>query len=490
MLFNSIEFLIFFPAVFALYYMAPHKRRWFVLLVASYFFYGSWNPAYLILIAFSTLVDYFMGMKMGEKKEKIDRRPYLYISLLMNLGLLFSFKYLGFFTNSLNGLLGFAGSDALFPVYSLLLPVGISFYTFQTLSYSIDVYNGELKPTKHLGRFALFVSFFPQLVAGPIERSTNLLPQFSCKIDFDYRRAVDGLALMLWGFFKKIVVADRLAALVNTVYNDPTSFGGLALIVATVFFAFQIYTDFSGYSDIAIGAAMILGFDLMQNFRRPYHSRSVSEFWRRWHISLSSWFRDYVYIPLGGSRTVKWRWYYNLFITFLVSGLWHGANWTFVVWGALHGSYLILSIVSEKYRDKLKEYLGIKQGFALDSAIKLLFTFVLVNFAWIFFRANSIGDALYIVQNLGSGLGKDVLAVSGNFSKLANLMDADLLELYLGFFFIGFMEFIHLVERPGDIRHFMRSKSRTVRWSYYYVLLFFILFFGVYEETQFIYFQF
>ena len=285
------------------------------------------------------------------------------------------------------------------PFFNVLLPVGISFYTFQTLSYTIDVYNGKTAAQKHLGVFAVYVSFFPQLVAGPIERSNHLLPQFFRKHDFSYNRVKSGLQKMLWGFFKKIVIADNLAILVDGVYNNVGNYSGLALIVATIFFTFQIYCDFSGYSDIAIGTAKVMGFELRENFKRPYFSKSIREFWQRWHITLSTWFRDYVYIPLGGNRTIKWRWYYNIFITFLVSGLWHGANWTFVIWGALHGSYLIAALILSSPKKKISLFIQ-SQNKSLDKLMDVVITFVLVAFAWIFFRANNIEDAIYIINNL------------------------------------------------------------------------------------------
>lgn len=313
----------------------------------------SWKPEFIILIILSTIIDYFAGLKIyGSKSIKI-KRLFLCFSIISNLGLLFAFKYFNFFSDSFRALLQ-QFSIPMDPItLKVILPVGISFYTFQTMSYTIDVYREKIGAQKHLGIFAVYVSFFPQLVAGPIERATNLLPQFFEKHNFEYKRAADGLKLMLWGFFKKVVVADRLSSIVNIVYNDPTSFTGTPLILATIFFAFQIYCDFSGYSDIAIGAAQIMGFRLMDNFKRPYFSRSISEFWKRWHISLSTWFKDYLYIPLGGNRVAIPRWYANLFIVFLVSGLWHGANWTFVIWGALHGIYLILEMVLLPYKNKL-----------------------------------------------------------------------------------------------------------------------------------------
>ena len=307
MLFNSLQFLAFFPVVVAVYFAMPKRLRWAFLLAASYYFYMCWKPEYVLLIWASTAVDYIAGLQMSKAINKSSRRAWLALSLSTNLGILFSFKYWNFFSENVRDLLGRMDVTAGIPEFDLLLPVGISFYTFQTLSYSVDVYRGRLEPERHLGRFALYVAFFPQLVAGPIERASRLLPQFWQDIDFDYDRMGSGLRQMTWGMFKKVVVADRLAIYVDSVYSDPSAHQGLPVVAATYFFAFQIYCDFSGYSDIAIGAARVLGFDLMENFKRPYFARSVSDFWRRWHISLSTWFRDYVYIPLGGSRTTPSR---------------------------------------------------------------------------------------------------------------------------------------------------------------------------------------
>jgi len=313
----------------------------------------AWMPEYAIILVISTIIDFFCGYKMNSITEQAQKKSYLYLSLISNLGILFTFKYFNFFKTISTDILAQFHIEQALPTFPLLLPMGISFYTFQTMSYSIDVYHEKVKAEKHLGIFALFVTFFPQLVAGPIERSGNLLPQFYKHTKFEYERITSGLKLMAWGFFKKIVIADRLAQFVNYVYNDPYEYQGIYLVTATIFFAFQIYCDFSAYSDIAIGSARVLGFDLMKNFNRPYFSKSIDEFWKNWHISLSTWFKDYIYIPLGGNRVVKWRWYYNLFITFLISGFWHGANWTFVVWGALHGFYLVFSHATKNIRNNL-----------------------------------------------------------------------------------------------------------------------------------------
>lgn len=341
MLFNSIEFIIFFLFVVAVYYLTTNKYRWFVLLVASYYFYMSWNPFYIILIAGSTVIDYLIALRISNTKEVLVKKKLLIISLLANLGLLFTFKYFNFLNQSLCQTFEYFGFNYSVPDLQILLPVGISFYTFQTLSYTIDVYRGDLKPEKHFGRFALFVTFFPQLVAGPIERASHFLPQFKNRIEFNYERIKEGLVIVLWGFFQKIVIADRLAIYVDAVYDNPDDFTGLRVWIASYFFAFQIFCDFSGYTDIARGCAKILGFDLMFNFNQPYLSRSVTEFWRRWHISLSTWFRDYLYFPLGGSKVKIGRVYFNLAIIFVVSGLWYGASWTFVIWGVIHALYMV-----------------------------------------------------------------------------------------------------------------------------------------------------
>ncbi|MFN2340042.1 MAG: MBOAT family protein [Halanaerobium sp.] len=489
MIFNSMQFLIFFAVVISTYFLINSKYRWVLLLAASYYFYMSWNPAYILLIILSTIVDYFASLKMEQQQKKEDRKKYLFLSLFVNLGLLFFFKYYGFFNNSFSSVVRSFNMNLGLPNFDLLLPVGISFYTFQTLSYTIDVYRGEKKAEKHFGIFALYVSFFPQLVAGPIERSTRLLPQFKKKIDFDSARVASGLQLMLWGFFKKVVVADRLALYVNGVYNNLEGLRGITLILATVFFAFQIYCDFSGYSSIAIGAARVMGFDLMTNFKRPYFAKSIPEFWRRWHISLSSWFKDYLYIPLGGNRVTKIRYYFNLFVTFLVSGLWHGAAWTFVIWGGLHGLYQIISISTVSLRRNIKEKLGINKLPTLNKLWQITATFALVNFGWIFFRANSLSDAVYVVNNLFTSLGTQLSSWT-NLKAAVVGYGLNQYELLLAFAVIIIMETVHLMQRQGSVREFLNQKPALYRWAAYYSLIILILGFGVYGEAEFIYFQF
>ena len=483
MLFNSFEFAIFFPLVVIGYFLLPPRFRWAFLLGASYYFYMCWKAEYLVLIVISTLIDYVAGLRMGKTTVQSRRKKYLLLSLVANLGILFTFKYANFFSESLRVALNQFNIFYDMPMFDLLLPVGISFYTFQSMSYTIDVYRGEQQPERHLGKFALYVAFFPQLVAGPIERSLRLLPQFDRVFKFDYERVVSGLRLMLWGFFKKLVIADRLAIYVNEAYNHPAEYQGLTLLLATYFFAIQIYCDFSGYSDIAIGAARVMGYDLMTNFRQPYFSKSISEFWRRWHISLSTWFRDYLYIPLGGNRVGKQRWYFNLFAVFVISGLWHGANWTFVVWGALHGGYLIFAIVTADWRQKLAHWSGLAKRPALHNLLRTLITFHLVLFAWIFFRANSLSEAFMIIGNMA------VLDFSLESLKSLNIA-LGWGELLVAIGSILFLELAHLLQSRGKVHSWITARPAALRWSVYYLLLLAIAFFGVFNHSEFIYFQF
>ncbi len=483
MLFNSIEFLIFFPIVVAVFFSLPQRFRQVFLLAASYYFYMCWKAEYAILILVSTLIDYVAALRMGKTAEKSARTKYLILSLAANLGLLFAFKYANFFNESIRAVLEQFNIFYGFPGFDWLLPVGISFYTFQSMSYTIDVYRGEKEPERRFTTFALYVAFFPQLVAGPIERSTRLLPQLDRAVRFDYDRLISGLRLMLWGFFKKVVIADRLAIYVNQVYNSPGEYQGLTLILATYFFAFQIYCDFSGYSDIAIGTARIMGYDLMLNFRQPYFSQSIAEFWKRWHISLSTWFKDYLYIPLGGNRVSKPRWYFNLLAVFLVSGLWHGANWTFVLWGFLHGFYLVFSIWTQKAREALAGLVKIDRFPLLQRGLKIFLTFHLVCFSWVFFRANSVADAFLILGNLlrldFSPAGLAAINVALGWGELLIALGSILL-----------LEVFHLLERAGKLRTLVLGQPRMFRWAIYYALILGIVFFGVFNHTEFIYFQF
>jgi len=481
MLFNSLHFLFFLPVVLALYFATPARWKWALLLLASYYFYAAWRVEYLLLIMASTGVDYAAGIQMGRQETRKARRPWLFLSLLVNLGLLFTFKYLNFFSETFQATFDQFNVFYGIPTFDVLLPVGISFYTFQTLSYTIEVYRGKQKPERHLGIFALYVSFFPQLVAGPIERSTRLLPQFFQEHGFNLERARSGLRLMLWGFFKKLVVADRLAVYVNEVYADPTAHSSATLLVATYFFAVQIYCDFSGYSDIAIGTARIMGYDLMENFRRPYFSRSIREFWGRWHISLSTWFRDYVYIPLGGNRVSKRRWYANLFIVFVVSGLWHGAAWTFVFWGALHGGYLVLALVSSDLRDRLWARLkGLPAADALRNALAVVTTFHLVLFAWVFFRAETLREAITVIRGV----------VRWEPATEALSAPSGLWNFRLSLVAIAVLLVVDLVQSRWGGEKCLLRMPLPVRWAIYYAALFAILMFGEFGGEDFIYFQF
>ncbi|MDN5203123.1 MBOAT family O-acyltransferase [Fulvivirgaceae bacterium BMA10] len=498
MIFNSFHFLIFFPIVVFIYFKTPQRWRWVHLLAASYYFYMAWNPTYILLIMGSTLIDYFVSLKMSEISEKRKRRKYLLLSLLSNLGLLFTFKYFNFFSSTGNLLFEKLSIFYHFPKLSVLLPVGISFYTFQTLSYTIDVYHGKIKPEKHLGIFAVYVSFFPQLVAGPIERARNLLPQFRQKFKFNYEYVRYGLILMLWGFFKKVVIADRLATFVDPIYDNPTAHNGVESLIATYFFAFQIFCDFSGYSDIAIGAALILGFKLMQNFRRPYFAQSIQEFWGRWHISLSTWFRDYLYIPLGGNRVSKVRWLINIMIVFLVSGLWHGAYYTFIIWGFLHGFYIVMGHLTSKARKKVLDATGLVNFPRFIKFINILITFHLALFAWIFFRAKYITDAKTIISNILNIKFNELSNVLTHFVlSLGELkiLKSDVFTLYesrIAIYALLIMEAVHfLQERNFDLKNNLLGRPVIQRWSAYMLFTLMVIFFGKFsEEQQFIYFQF
>jgi len=493
MLFNSVDFVIFFVIFLFIYFLLPRKAKLVFLLLASYYFYMCWEPSYAVLILLSTVVDYIAGLFMGRCKEKKKRRKFLFLSLAVNLWMLFFFKYFNFAWETLNAAFSFLGVAMEIPYKNILLPVGISFYTFQTLSYTIEVYNGKIKPTKNFLKFALYVSFFPQLVAGPIERPWHLLAQFDRKIRFEHKKISSGLKQVIWWMFKKLVIADTLALFVDQIYGNVGAFSGPTLILATIFFAFQIYCDFSGYSDIAIGIARMMGYDLMKNFNRPYFSKTISEFWRRWHISLSTWFKDYVYIPLGWNRKKKWRHYLNLFLTFLISWLRHWASWGFVIWGALNGLYLIVELVSKKWRlkfaDSVFSWLRRKWQEDLEGRfvfwklrrfLNVLFTFGLICFAWIFFRANNFADLKYILWNLFKWFGEL------NISFLSWYTSLVLIWLTLIFSL--------LIMELAQARHWKIvewfHRFRWLRFLFFLVLILLMVFFGRLWLEQFIYFQF
>jgi alginate O-acetyltransferase complex protein AlgI len=431
MLFNSTQFLLFLPIALIGFFMMPLRQRWIYALLCSYYFYMCWRVEYVLLIMFSTLYDFYVVRAMDKVQDPRLRKRYLWASIGMNLSVLLFFKYFDFLMGTGNAVANIWAADAPFPLFHILLPVGISFYTFQSMAYAIDVYRGTKEAEQHLGIFALFVCYWPQLVAGPIERSGSMLGKLKSDAGFDYDRTVLGLNRIAYGFFKKVVVADRLSVYVNEVYGHPQDFGTLTIAITAVFFAFQIYCDFSGYTDIAIGCARIMGVNLTENFDRPYLSSSITEFWRRWHISLSSWFRDYVYIPLGGSRVVKWRMYYNLFLTFLVSGLWHGANWTFVIWGAFHGGFLVWERLTDPARTRLKTTTFLAK---IPKTVRLLgiaTTFFWVVIGWIFFRAKNFEQAITVFKRLFAmdfhfNLG-EVMAFNGPFNFALSLLAIGLL---------------------------------------------------------------
>jgi len=477
MLFNSTEFAIFFPVVTALYFLVPHRFRWLLLLIASCAFYMAFIPSYLLILVFTIVVDYFAGIQI-ERSLGARRKQMLNLSICANVGVLAVFKYFNFFNSNLASLA--SRFEIQYPVHNLglLLPIGLSFHTFQAMSYTIEVYRGRQKAERHFGIYALYVMFYPQLVAGPIERPQNLIHQFYERHYFEYQRVVNGLKLMFWGLFKKIVIADRIAALVSPVFNNPTIYHGLSLLLASYLFAFQIYCDFSGYSDIAIGAAQVMGFKLMQNFNAPYFAKSIGEFWKRWHISLSTWFRDYLYIPLGGNKVSVPRWYFNLFFVFLVSGLWHGANWTFIIWGALHGSYIVSSNLTKTLRARIVSLIGLDKTPRIHNALRMLITFHLVVFGWIFFRARSLADALYIITHSFQG-------VSASFNTAFNSE-----ELAIAILSIGFLETIHAMQRRQGVRAWLSTKPWYYRWAIYYAMATALFLFAQSDAQPFIYFQF
>ncbi len=496
MIFNSLAFLIFFSIVVFLYFAIPYRYRWGLLLIASYFFYMCWEIKYILLIIISTLTAYCAAILI--EKEPSRKKLFLILGVSSNLCILFLFKYFNFFNDSLNTFFNFINLPYDVPAFNVLLPIGISFYTFQTVGYVVDVYRGESKAEKHLGIFALYVSYFPQLVAGPIERSTRLLPQFLEKHKFDYQRVTDGLKLMAWGMFKKVVIADRLAALVTQVYNDPQEYQGVSLIVATVLFAFQVYCDFSGYTDIAIGAGQVMGIKLMKNFDRPYAARSVTEFWRRWHISLSSWIRDYLFLPIALKKRYWGTWgiLYATMIAFSLMGLWHGANWNFLFFGVLHGLALSYEIVTKKWRMKITGYIPSQ----IYNTLSLIFTFAFINFTYIFFRANTISDALYIVSHLFTGTGSFFLqlvnhTITFNTAEIRETIrsifyNQPLQKVFWAVALICFLEVIQYIQKYGSIREMLSKKPVWFRWPIYYAIVSAILYLGIWDEQQFIYFQF
>ena len=433
-------------------------------------------PIYILILGFTIVIDYFAGIYIENAKGR-RRRLFLICSLVANIGVLAVFKYYNFINTNLSFLMHGFGMKNPIPYLSILLPIGLSFHTFQAMSYTIEVYRGHQKAERHFGIYSLYVMFYPQLVAGPIERPQNLLHQFREKYNFDYQRISEGLKLMLFGFFKKLVIADRLAIYVNSVYNHAGQHTGNTLILATIFFAFQIYCDFSAYSDIAIGAARVMGFKLMTNFNRPYFARDISEFWKRWHISLSTWFKDYLYISLGGNKVSVPRWYFNLFIVFLISGLWHGANWTYIIWGALNGFYLVFAIVSKKWRNMFNKLIGIEKLPVLNHICQVLITFVLSCLAWVFFRANNVSDAFNIIRKMATFKG----AV---FFENPSILIYSVLGITLLFIIEFKAEFFK------NRFSLFNNGNWLVRNVSYAAMVLLIILIGVFDGGQFIYFQF
>jgi len=483
MLFNSLEYLIFFPVVCILFFALSQRFRWSLLLIASCIFYMYFIPIYIFILFFTIIIDYIAGLVI-EGAQGRKRKAFLILSLVANIGVLCVFKYYNFFVINLEHI-----SSVNLPLIKILLPIGLSFHTFQAMSYTIEVYRGNYKAEKHFGIYALYVMFFPQLVAGPIERPQNMLHQFHEKKFFKYDLAVSGLRLILWGMIKKVVIADRLAQFVGPVFDHPQDYPGIAIAMAAFFFSFQIFCDFSGYTDIAIGSARVMGFKLMVNFNKPYHSRSISEFWKRWHISLSTWFKDYLYIPLGGNRVPLPRAYFNIFIVFLISGFWHGANWTFIAWGALHGFYLLFGQATAPLRKKVTGTLGIGKIHWLQNMLNVVTVFVLVTFAWIFFRALNMQYAVDLIvrmKNIPSELSGVIRTHSINSLKMP--LGNNAILLCLGFIFL--LEMVHIAEVKYDIMKLLDNRPPALRWTLYYAGILLIFFLGVFGSHSFIYFQF
>jgi alginate O-acetyltransferase complex protein AlgI len=482
MIFNSLHFLVFFIIVTTLYFGLPGKYQWKILLTASCYFYMVFLPVYLLIVFAIILIDFTAGIWI-ERSSKKRRKTYLVLGLIANIGILAFFKYFNFLNDNLSLILNQAGYSNSIPNLSILLPIGLSFQTFQAMSYIIEVYRGKQQAERHLGKYALYTMFYPQLVAGPIERPQDLLKQFSQHHKFDYGDVTSGLKLMAWGFFKKVVIADRTALAVNTIYNHPQNFYGLPLLVGVFLFSIQIYCDFSGYTDIAAGSARVMGIKLMKNFNRPNLSKSISDFWKRWHISLSSWFRDYLYIPLGGNRVKESRFYLNIMIVFVVSGLWHGANWTFIIWGFVNGLYLVFESIIKKYT----RYSQFLETFptALVNVCSIFITFSLINLSRIFFRSNNVTDAWYILTHLFTRFRESIpIAMS---SKIG----IDKFDTFVILYSVSILYLVEIYQSKNSIPHFISNRSTWVRHTIYFIVIMSIILTGSFDsKQQFIYFQF
>jgi len=508
MLFNSIEYLIFLFSIGVIYFILPKNYQKYFLILSSVFFYAYYIFWHLFLLLAIVAVNYYYGL-ITEKQES-PKRIFLIIIILINVSVLFLFKYFNFFNLNLLKLAGFLGWNYPVSYLQILLPLGISFYMFKCISYNIEVHRKNIRAVKRFDTFTLYIIIFPELVAGPIDKPQNLIPQLEIHHKYEYTRVTNGLKLIAWGLFQKWVIADRLAEIVNQVYNTPRSYDGLAFFIATVFFAIQIYCDFSAYSDIAIGTGEVLGFRLMKNFNRPYFAKSVPEFWRRWHISLSTWFRDYLFLPIAYKifRVLKnkpflkikadyWSYSISTIITMLTAGLWHGANWTFILWGLILGIFLVFSIITKTIRNKLLKICKIKKFSSFHKLISVCLTFLLINFSWIFFRANSLNDALYIISHLFSGI---FLYLKGAFINIIHLkifdavnplfLSGNRLDMYLNLLFIIILFTVQLIQRKHEITVLIANKPLIVRWALYLMLILVILVFGKFESRQFIYMQF
>lgn len=499
MLFNSYDFLIFFPIVVFAYFLIPQRFRYIWLLIASYYFYMGWNAKYALLLLTSTTITYISGLLMDVVEKRMQEKPLQMItwkkvivagSFASNLSILFFFKYFDFAVMNINRVLSVLNVELITTHFDVLLPVGISFYIFQSLSYTMDVYRGDIYAEKNFLKYALFVSFFPQLVAGPIERSKNLLKQLNEEHHFSYEKMCDGLMLMIWGYFMKLVIADRIAILVDNVYASNVAYDGKYVLLASVLFAVQIYCDFAGYSTIAMGAAKVMGFELMENFNCPYFATTVSEFWRRWHISLSSWFRDYLYIPLGGNRKGTVRKYINTMIVFIVSGLWHGAQWSYVLWGGLNGLYQVVGGIMTPLKRKFAEKMPKLDKSIFMKIARIGVTFVLVDFTWIFFRANSLKDGIVMVRRLFDMNNPELLANGTIFDLGLNVQNFVVLGIAMIILLVAdIAKYNHI-----KVRELILNSNIVIRWSVIIMSIVGILVFGIwgsgYQATNFIYFQF
>jgi alginate O-acetyltransferase complex protein AlgI len=484
MLFNSFHFLVFFVVTVTLYFTIDKKFRNSLLLIASCYFYMAYLPVYILILGFTIAIDFFAG-KQIEKAHGHSKKIWLTVSIISNIGILAVFKYYNFLNDNLTFLLDSIGVNNSLPALKILLPVGLSFHTFQALSYIIEVYRGNYKAERNFLDYALYVIFFPQLVAGPIEKPQRLLFQFKQSYNFDAVRVSDGIRLIIWGLIKKVVVADRLSVITDKVFDSPDQQSGFALVVGMISFSFQIFCDFSGYSDIAVGTARILGIDLMKNFNLPYRAKSIGEFWNRWHISLSHWFRDYLFIPMGGSRVKVPKWILNIFIVFMISGLWHGAAWTFIAWGALHGFYLVFAKLTMKGRQRLSEFFHINN----IPYINEVTVFLLVSFAWIFFRAKNFDIAFSFITNLFRKLPQIPSDILNGFPSVWNL-GIPLSDFFIAAGLIIFLIMVHSFHLRFNVIRWIKSRPTPVRMAIYYACIFLILFVGIFENRQFIYFQF